>query len=65
VGYFHLVFTPHELNGLILADKKILLALLFKAVSETLLEFSRSRVVGTVGTIAVLHTWHQSLKDHF
>src|SRR6266404_9871189 len=33
VGYFHLVFTlPHELNGLILTNKKILLSHLFKAV---------------------------------
>jgi hypothetical protein len=66
VGYFHLVFTlPHVLNGLILAHKKILFALLFKAVSETLLEFGRSRFKGTVGVIAVLHTWDQTLKDHF
>jgi hypothetical protein len=66
VGYFHLVFTlPHVLNGLILANKKILLALLFKAVSETLLEFDRSRLGGQVGFITVLHTWDQTLKDHF
>jgi putative transposase/transposase-like zinc-binding protein len=66
VGYFHLVFTlPHELNRLILANKKILLALLFKAVSETLLEFGQRRLGGTVGIIAVLHTWDQTLKDHF
>jgi hypothetical protein len=66
VGYFHLVFTlPHELNRLILANKKILLALLFKAVSETLLEFGRRRLGGTVGIIAVLHTWDQKLQDHF
>lgn len=66
VGYFHLVFTlPHELNRLILAHKKILLSLLFKAVSETLLDFGRSRLRGTVGIIAVLHTWDQTLKDHF
>ena len=66
VGYFHLVFTlPHVLNGLILAHKKILLALLFKAVSETLLEFGRTRLKGTVGIIAVLHTWDQKLQDHF
>jgi hypothetical protein len=66
VGYFHLVFTlPHVLNGLILAHKKILFALLFKAVSETLLEFGQRRFGGTVGIIAVLHTWDQTLKDHF
>jgi hypothetical protein len=66
VGYFHLVFTlPHELNRLILAHKKIGLSLLFKAVSETLLEFGRRRFGGAVGIIAVLHTWDQTLKDHF
>jgi hypothetical protein len=66
VGYFHLVFTlPHELNCLILAHKKILLALLFRAVSETLLEFGQRRFGATVGIIAVLHTWDQTLKDHF
>jgi hypothetical protein len=66
VGYFHLVFTlPHELNRLILTNKKVGLSLLFKAVSETLLEFGRSRLGGTLGIIAVLHTWDQTLKDHF
>jgi predicted Zn-ribbon and HTH transcriptional regulator len=66
VGYFHLVFAlPHEFNRLILAHKKILLALLFKAVSETLLEFGQRHLGGTVGIIAVLHTWDQTLKDHF
>ena len=66
VGYFHLVFTlPHEFNRLILAHKKIVLSLLFKAVSETLLEFGQTRFKGTVGIIAVLHTWDQTLNDHF
>jgi len=66
VGYFHLVFTlPHEFNRLILAHKKIGLSLLFKAVTETLLEFGQTRLKGTLGIIAVLHTWDQTLKDHF
>lgn len=66
VGYFHLVFTlPHEFNRLILANKKMVLGLLFRAVSETLVEFGRSRLKGTLGIIAVLHTWDQTLKDHF
>ena len=66
VGYFHLVFTlPHELNRLILAHKKTVLRLLFKAVSETLLEFGQTRLKGTLGIIAVLHTWDRTLKDHF
>jgi Putative transposase/Transposase zinc-binding domain len=66
VGYFHLVFTlPHEFNRLIFANKKMGLSLLFKAVSETLLEFGQTRLKGTLGIIAVLHTWDQTLKDHF
>ena len=66
VGYFHLVFTlPHELNRLVLAHKKIGLSLLFKAVSETLLEFGQTRLKGTLGIIAVLHTWDQTFNDHF
>ena len=66
MGYFHLVFTlPHLFNGLILAHKKIVLSLLFKAVSETLLEFGHTRLGGQIGFITVLHTWDQTLLDHF
>ena len=66
VGYFHLVFTlPHELNGLILTNKKILLSHLFKAVGETLVEFGHTRLGGQIGFITVLHTWDQTLLDHF
>jgi len=38
---------------------------LFKAVSKTLLEFGQTRLKGTLGIVAVLHTWDQTLKDHF
>jgi|SRR5215216_18010 len=66
VGYFHMVFTlPHELNPLALSNKKVLCDLLFKAVSETLLEFGRKNLGGKIGLIAVLHTWDQTLLDHF
>ena len=66
VGYFHLVFTlPHELNPIALHNKKILYAILFRAVSETLLEFARTHLGGTLGFITVLHTWDQTLRDHF
>lgn len=66
VGYFHLVFTlPHELNELILTNKKILLSHLFKAVGETLIEFGHTHLGGQIGFIAVLHTWDQILLDHF
>ena len=66
VGYFHLVFTlPHELNPLLLVNKKVLCDILFKAVSQTLLEFGRTHLHGSLGFICVLHTWDQTLRDHF
>jgi hypothetical protein len=66
VGYFHLVFTlPHELNPLTLSNKKVICDILFKAVSQTLLEFARTHLGGLLGFICVLHTWDQTLRDHF
>ena len=66
VRYFHLVFTlPHELNGLILTNKRILLSHLFKAVGETLVDFGHTRLGGQIGFITLLHTWDQTLLDHF
>jgi Putative transposase len=60
------VFTlPHELNDLILTNKKILLSHLFKAVGETLVDFGRTRLGRQIGFITVLHTWDQTLLDHF
>jgi hypothetical protein len=68
-GYFHLVFTlPHELNAIILCNKTITLAILFAAVNETLQAFAKDpqwRLKGQLGFIAVLHTWSQTLMDHF
>jgi hypothetical protein len=68
VSYFHTVFTlPHELNPLALANKKLIYGILFKSVSETLLQFghnSEKGLNGTLGFIAILHTWDQKLLDH-
>jgi hypothetical protein len=67
--YFHSVFTlPHDLNTIILFNKKIMLNILFKAASETLLTFGKNPENGLgakLGFIAILHTWDQLLKDHF
>ena len=67
--YFHNVFTlPHELKSLIMVNKRIMLALLFTAVKETLQVFARDpqwRIEGQLGFISVLHTWNQKLMDHF
>jgi hypothetical protein len=69
VIYFHNVFTlPHELNPLILSNKTIMLDILFKSVSETLLVFGRNPqngLGGRLGFIAILHTWDQLLNAHF
>jgi len=68
-GYFHLVFTlPHELNPLILSNKRVTLTILFTAVNDTLKAFAKDptwHLHGKIGFIAVLHTWSQTLKDHF
>ena len=68
-SYFHLVFTlPHELNPIVLCNKTVTLAILFAAVSGTLQAFATDpqwRLEGQLGFIAVLHTWNQTLMDHF
>jgi hypothetical protein len=64
--YFHTVLTlPHELNPLVLANKRLLLGQLFRSASETLLDFGQRRLGGQLGTTMVLHTWDQLLKPHF
>jgi len=66
LNYFHVVFTlPHELNTIILNNKKVMLNCLFAAVSKTLLTFSENQLGGTPGFLAILHTWDQKLKAHF
>ena len=64
--YFHTVVTlPHELNPLVLANKRLLLGQLLRSASETLLDFGQRRLGGQLGTTMVLHTWDQLLKPHF
>ena len=66
VSYFHVVFTlPHELNTVILYNKKVMLNMLYKATSKTLLSFGKNELRGTLGFLAVLHTWDQKLNPHF
>jgi hypothetical protein len=64
--YFHVVFTlPHTLNPIVLNNKKVMLAILFKAASQTLLTFGEKTFGGKLGFIATLHTWDQKLNAHF
>ncbi|MFT9497904.1 IS91 family transposase [Anaerosolibacter sp.] len=67
VGYFHVVFTmPEELNFMTLLNQREVYSILFKAVSETLLEVGRdAKYLGAeIGFISILHTWGQNLMDH-
>ena len=68
-GYFHLVFTlPHDLNPIILSNKRPTFNILFAAVNDTLQAFAKDpqwRLKGRLGFICVLHTWSQTLIDHF
>ena len=66
VPYFHLVFTlPHVLNPLIQQNQQALYTLLFRTVAHTLLEFGQNRFGVQLGITAVLHTWSQTLLDHY
>jgi len=65
-SYFHVVFTvPHELNLIILNNKRVMLNLLFKAASQTLLTFGKNELGGKLGFVTTLHTWDQKLNAHF
>lgn len=66
VPYFHIVFTlPHVLNPLIRQNQRALYTLLFQTASQTLLRFGQSRLDAQLGVTAVLHTWSQTLLDHY
>jgi len=65
VNYFHNVFTlPHRLNSLARYNQKIIYDILFRSVSETLLEFGQNELGGRIGFLAILHTWDQKLSQH-
>ena len=67
VPYFHVVFTlPHELNALASYNPSVLYNLLFKAAWSTVntLGQDKKRLGGTMGMLAFLHTWGQTLTQH-
>lgn len=67
VRYFHVVFTlPHELNNLVLYNKRILYRLLFESAWETLKKLGADpkRLNGEMGMLSILHTWSQNLSQH-
>lgn len=67
VEYFHVVFTvPDTLNSLMLRNQKETYGILFKSVSETLIELGKDpKYLGAdIGFIGILHTWGQNLMNH-
>jgi len=66
VPYFHVVFTiPHELNPIIRQNRRACLNLFFKAVCSTLIDFGHNNLGAQIGLTAVLHTWGQTLCEHY
>jgi putative transposase/transposase-like zinc-binding protein len=67
VRYFHVVFTiPTELKPLVLRNQKVMYGILFRSVSETLLELANNpkHLGARIGFMGILHTWGQNLMDH-
>lgn len=67
IQYFHVVFTiPSELNPLVIMNQRVMYNLLFRSVSETLMELSGNpkHLGARIGFIGILHTWGQNLMDH-
>jgi hypothetical protein len=67
VPYAHVVFTlPSQLGPLALQNPRVVYGLLFRAVSQTLLEVAATpRHLGArIGFLAILHTWGQTLMHH-
>jgi len=67
VPYCHVVFTvPESLAPLALQNPRLVYGLLFRAVSQTLLEIAADprRLGAQIGFLAVLHTWSQNLLHH-
>ena len=66
IPYFHVVFTlPHEFNLLVQHNQQLLYDLLFNSATATLLEFGQNNLHAQLGITAILHTWGQTLGDHY
>lgn len=67
VHYFHVVFTvPDLLHPFISLNQSFAYNLLFKVISETLLQLAASKefLQAKIGFTSVLHTWGQNLAYH-
>jgi len=67
VPYYHVVFTlPDSLAPLALQNKRLVYDLLFQTAAQTLLAIAADpkHLGATIGFLAVLHTWGQTLLHH-
>ena len=67
VPYFHVVFTvPDTLHAALRRDQTRLYGILMQAAGQSLIELAGDPhyVGGTVGLLAVLHTWGRTLTYH-
>jgi hypothetical protein len=67
VEYFHVVFTvPAQIAALAYQNKKVVYAILFRAVNATLRTIAADpkHLGAELGFLAVLHTWGQTLEHH-
>lgn len=67
IPYFHVVFTvPADIADLALYNKRPVYEILFHAAAKTLMTIARDpRHLGaSLGFVAVLHTWGQTLLHH-
>lgn len=67
IHYFHVVFTlPQELRLVAFLNKENIYNLMFKSVSQTLLELSThpKHLGAKIGFTSILHTWGQNLMYH-
>ena len=67
VEYFHVVFTlPEQLRPIALRNQKVIYNILFKAVSQTLLQLATDpkHLGAQIGFSAILHTWSQTMIHH-
>jgi hypothetical protein len=65
--YFHVIITvPEELRQMLRSNQRDGYGVLITAAAEAIIELARDRrfVGGTVGVLAVLHTWTQQLLYH-
>ena len=66
-NYYHVVFTlPHELNSIVMGNRKSLLDLLMRSSQHALMKLSWDEkwLGGSPAIISVLHTWGQTLSFH-